>query len=167
MAEPKHHTLIKHFEGCRLTAYLCPAGIPTIGWGHTGKDVTLAHVGLKVTITQAEADALFVADVRKFERGVDRLVTNLSLLPHQWGALVSFAFNVGLDEDGDGKAEGLGDSTLLKLVNKGDMIAAAKEFPKWVHAGGKVSEGLQRRRAAERFYFETGKLHFMLPGRVS
>ena len=61
MAEPKHHTLIKHFEGCRLTAYLCPAGIPTIGWGHTGKDVTLAHVGLKTTITQAEADEHFVA----------------------------------------------------------------------------------------------------------
>ena len=82
-------------------------------------------------------------------------------------ALVRQRVHVGLDEDGDGKAEGLGDSTLLKLVNKGDLIAAAKEFPKWNKVGGKVSPGLVRRRAAEKFYFETGKLHFMLPGLVS
>lgn len=168
MAEPLHHTLIKHFEECRLTAYLCPAGIPTIGWGHTGKDVTLAHVHLKRSITQAEADLLFASDVRQFERGVERQVTNLSLLPYQFGALVSFAFNVGLDEDTDEIAEGLGDSTLLKLANKGDIKGAAEQFLKWtkVRQNGVLvqSRGLARRRLAEKELFLNGKLQFQFPG---
>lgn len=162
MAEPKHHTIIKHFEGCRLTAYLCPAGIPTIGWGHTGKDVTVADVLRKSTITQAEADLLFVHDVREFERGVERLVTNLSLLPQHRSALVSFAYNTGLDEDSDTIAEGLGDSTLLRLVNKGDLLGASKEFGKWIKGTVKgqrvVLPGLVKRRAVERHLFLTGEL---------
>lgn len=164
MAEPLHYPLIKHFESCRLKAYLCSAGIPTIGWGHTGKDVTLAHVTLGLTITQAAADDLFASDVRYFERGVERLVTNLSLLPQHRAALVSFAFNVGLDEDDDKIAEGLGDSTLLALVNKGDLIAAGREFGKWIKAKGVVQPGLVRRRASEAYLFETGKLFFFEKG---
>lgn len=160
MAEPKHHTLIKHFEDCRLTAYLCSAGKPTIGWGHTGPDVTLLDVKLRRTITQADADNLFASDVRKFERVVERLVTNLSLLPQHLGALTSFAFNLG--------EANLASSTLLKLVNKGDLLAAANEFPKWrlatVNGKKEILPGLVRRRAAEQVLFQTGRLNYFNTG---
>lgn len=158
MAEPKHYTLIKHFESCRLKPYLCSAGVPTIGWGSTryedGRKVTMKDP----EITQARADALFERTLETYEAGVSRLVTNLSLLPHQLGGLVSFAYNVGLDEDGDGKAEGLGDSTLLKLVNKGDLLAASREFVKWDKVAGKPSWGVHRRRLAEAHLFMTGEV---------
>lgn len=152
MAEPKHHTLIKHFEQCRLTAYKCGAGIWTIGYGHTAS----AKPGQ--VITQERADALFAWDVARFEEGVSRLVTNLGLLPQHLGALTSFAFNLGLDEDADTVAEGLGDSTLLKLVNKGDLLAASREFPKWDRTKGVKTWGLHRRRLAEAHLFLTGDL---------
>lgn len=152
MAEPKHHTLIKHFEQCRLTAYQCGAGIWTIGYGHTAS----AKPGQ--VITQERADALFAWDVARFEEGVSRLVTNLGLLPQHLGALTSFAFNLGLDEDADTVAEGLGDSTLLKLVNKGDFLAASREFVKWDRTKGVKTWGLHRRRLAEAHLFLTGEL---------
>ena len=160
MAEPKHHTLIKHFEECLLTAYLCPAGKPTIGWGHTGKDVTILDVKTRRTITQDEADSLFVSDVSRFELGVKRMVTNQSLLDQHLGALTSFAYNAGLAN--------LASSTLLKLVNKGDLAAASNEFMKWRFAtvNGKkvVLNGLIRRRAAEKVLFQTGHLNFFCTG---
>lgn len=152
MAEPLHHTLIKHFEQCRLTAYQCGAGVWTIGWGHTAS----AAPGQR--ITQERADALFLWDVERFEAGVERLAPNLSLLPQHRGALTSFAFNLGLDEDADTVAEGLGDSTLLKLVNKGDLLAASREFVKWDRTKGVKTWGLHRRRLAEAHLFLTGAL---------
>lgn len=158
MAEPRHHVLIKHFEACKLTPYLCSAGVPTIGWGSTryadGRKVTLKDPA----ITQAQADALFMVTVKDYEAGVLRLVTNRSLLPQHYGALTSFAYNLGLDEDADDKAEGLGDSTLLKLVNKGDILAASREFVKWNKVAGKPSWGVHRRRLAEAHLFLTGEL---------
>lgn len=130
--------LIKQFEGCRLKAYLCPAGIPTVGWGHTD--------GVKEgdEITQQEADRLLASDVELFTIGVQRLVRS-DINRNQLGALVSFSFNLGLGN--------LRHSTLLRMVNASDFIGAANQFPRWNKAGGKVLPGLVRRREAERQLF--------------
>jgi len=140
-----------YFESCKLVAYPDPGsrnGEPwTIGWGHTGPEV---HKGL--VWTQQQADAQFLVDVAKFERGVERLVT-VPLTQGQFDALVLFAFNVGLDIDDDKIAEGLGDSTLLRKLNAGDYEGAALEFRKWNKNDGKVMRGLTRRRAAEECLF--------------
>ena len=141
--------LIQSFEQCRLHAYLDGGGVLTIGWGHTGTDVYDGQ-----TISQEEADALFVADVAEAEDGVNRLVT-VPLTQNQFDALVSFAFNVGTDIDEDTKAEGLGDSTLLRKLNSSDYIGAADEFMKWNKDNGVVVKGLTRRRRAERDLFLT------------
>lgn len=141
--------IIKDFEGCRLKAYLDGGGVPTIGWGSTG------GVKLGDTLTQAEADALFDTEIRIYEAGVNRLV-KVPITQNEFDALCSFAYNVGLDEDTDNVAEGLGDSTLLKYVNKMDFYSASQEFPKWNRDNGKVVAGLTRRREAERNLFVNG-----------
>ena len=131
--------LIKQFEGLHLKAYRCPAGVPTIGYGHT------AGVAMGQTITQQQADDYLRRDVRQFERAVSRLVS-VPLTQGQFDALVSFAFNLG---------EGaLAQSTLLRLLNAGDYAGAAAQFDRWNKAGGRVLPGLVRRRAAERALFE-------------
>ena len=131
--------LIKAFEGCRLTAYKCAAGVLTIGYGHTGADV--AH-GL--TITQDEADQLLRDDLERFEVAVDR-ATNPVLSQNQFDACVALAFNIG--------AGAFTDSTLCKKINAGDFAGAAEQFTRWNKANGKVLSGLVRRRAAERLLF--------------
>lgn len=143
----KGKALIQGFEQCRLTAYKDGGGVWTIGWGHTGPDV---HEGL--TWTQEEADMWFGADCAAAIAGVNSLV-KAPVTQNQFDALVSFAFNVGLDIDLDTKAEGLGDSTLLRKLNAGDAAGAADEFLKWNHDNGKVVDGLTRRRVAERSLF--------------
>ncbi len=138
--------IIKEFEGLRLRAYLCPAGVWTIGWGHTGPDV---HSGL--VISEAKAEALLRGDLDHFESAVRRLAPEAT--DNQFSAMVSFAFNVGADEDADAIVEGLGDSTLLRKHNAGDYADAAAQFAKWDKArvNGKLQslDGLKRRRAAE------------------
>lgn len=137
------HALIRQFEGDKLQAYICPAGVLTIGVGHTGSDV---KPGMK--ITQAQSDALLTADLAKFEAAVLRLV-KVPLTQNQFDALVSFAFNLG--------AGALGGSTLLKLLNSGRYSEAAAQFSKWDKAtvnGKKVAlPGLTKRRAAEAALF--------------
>lgn len=134
--------LIKRFEGIGLTAYLDAVGMPTIGYGHT----KTARMGQ--TIASDQAEALLRADLAEFEAGVSHLLKR-SVKLSQFEALVSFAFNVGLDIDSDSRAEGLGDSTLLALVNAGRDQDAAAEFLKWNRAGGRALLGLTRRRLAE------------------
>ncbi len=141
--------LIKEFEGCKLEAYLDGGGVWTIGWGHTGPDV---HEGL--IWTQHQADMALLEDVQEAVDGVNRLVT-APLTQNEFDALVSFAYNVGLDIDADTKAEGLGDSTLLRKLNALDYGGAADEFPKWNKDNGKIVGGLTRRRMAEKQLFET------------
>lgn len=119
------HQLIKISEGLFLTAYRCPAGVWTIGWGHT-KGV---KPGMRISMDEAER--LFREDVAEFDAGVSRLLTR-EVPQYVFDALVSFAWNVGLDEDSDTKPEGLGDSSLLRYVNAGQMDRAADEFGKWV-----------------------------------
>lgn len=126
--------LIQSFEGCVLHAYKDAVGVPTIGWGHTG------GVTLDQKITQAQADTLLIKDLQKFEDGVDKAVTR-EINQNQFDALVSFSYNCGLGN--------LGKSTLLKKVNAGDFVGAAKEFAKWNKAGGEVLAGLTKRRKAE------------------
>jgi lysozyme len=135
--------LIKHFEGCELTAYKCPADVWTVGYGHTGSDVLP-----RMVITKEKANQLLARDVERFEHGVN-LRAKVDLNQGQFDALVSFAYNLGLGA--------LERSTLLKLVNAGRFDAAAGEFGKWVKAGGKVLDGLVRRRKAEAHLFRTAE----------
>lgn len=127
--------LIKRFEGCKLSTYKCSAGVSTIGYGHTGKDVM---PGMK--ITSEEAQRLLEKDLANFEKGVDLL--GLRFNQHQFDALVSFAFNLGLGA--------LKSSTLLKKarINVNDQSIYA-EFLKWNKAGGRPLKGLTTRRTAE------------------
>lgn len=128
--------LIKHFEGLRLEAYLCPAGIPTIGYGSTGRHVTMGD-----RITEAQAERLLRSDLKRFEAGVRMLIADTPTTSDQFSALVSFAFNLGLGN--------LQKSTLLKRHKRGDIAGASKEFGRWVYAAGRKLKGLERRRAAE------------------
>lgn len=143
--------LMHHYESCRLVAYPDPGskdGRPwTIGWGHTGPEVKRGLVW-----TQAQADAAFVQDLAKTEAGVQRLV-KVPLTQGQFDALVSFAYNVGLDENKNGKAEGLGESTLLRKLNAKDYAGAAEQFLVWNKNDGAVMYGLTRRRTGERAMF--------------
>lgn len=136
----KEAELIKSFEGLELEAYLCPADIWTIGYGHTG------NVKEGDRITKAEAEALLDKDLQTFRNGVKRLV-KVPLNENQFGALVSFAYNLGLGS--------LQSSTLLKMLNAGDYTGAADQFLRWNKSGGKVLTGLVRRREAERAVFLT------------
>ncbi len=137
--------MIKHFEGLYLKAYLCPAKVWTIGYGHTGLTHRDGSVAKGRVITEAEAEALLKHDLGKVGLEVKRLV-KFPLLQHQFDALVSFQFNLGK----------LGQSTLLRKLNAGDDSAAAAEFARWVYADGVRLKGLVRRRAAERAMFEGG-----------
>lgn len=127
--------LVKDFEGLQLTAYRCPAGVLTIGYGHTGPEVVP-----NLTITLDKADSFLRADLRFAECGV-RTYSKVPLTQGQYDALTDFAFNLGIGA--------LRDSTLMKKVNARDFEGAAAEFGKWVHGGGRVLPGLIKRRAAE------------------
>lgn len=133
--------LICKSETCKLKAYICPAGVLTVGWGHTGADVVAGMV-----ITQAEADNLLLKDLKRFCDAVAELAPKAT--DDQFAAMVSLAFNIGVGA--------FKDSTLLKKFKAGDLTGAALEFPKWNKAGGKVLPGLVIRRAAERHLFECG-----------
>lgn len=130
---------IKEFEGERLTAYRCPAGVWTIGVGHTSAagEPTVVE-GMKITAN--ESAAILYRDLVEFEIGVDRLV-RVPLKQNQFDVLVSFAFNCGLNA--------LAKSTLLKKLNSGDYDAVPGELMKWTRAGGREIAGLVRRRRAE------------------
>ncbi len=131
--------LIKDFEGCKLKVYLCPAGVPTIGYGRT-KDVTMATK----PITAEQAESYLKEDLLRYESGVKDAV-KVPLTQGQFDALVSFSFNVGL-----GSLRG---STLLKRLNEGKYTLAADQFRVWNMAAGKAMPGLTRRRAAEKVLF--------------
>lgn len=135
--------LIKEFEGLYLTAYKCPAGVWTIGFGTTGK-VDGKAIGKGMKITKEKAEQLLRKDVEQFEQSVDNLV-KVPINQNQFDALVSFAYNVG-----SGALKG---STLLKKLNQKNYQGAADEFLKWNKAGGKILAGLRRRREAERKLF--------------
>ena len=136
--------LIVDFEGLRLDAYICPSGVPTIGVGHTGTDVTMG-----TRITEAHAMRLLEQDLAKFEEAVGRLIS-IKLTQPQFDALVSFAFNCG--------AGALEESTLRKRLNAGEdpNTVAKEELPKWCKGPNGPLAGLVRRRTAEVNLFCSG-----------
>lgn len=129
---------IKQWEGVRLTAYRCTAGVPTIGVGHTRG----VQMGDRISMFQAER--YLAEDVRQFEDAVNRLV-RVRLTQNQFNALVSFTFNLG--------ETNLANSTLLKRLNAGNYVGAAAQFGLWVRSGGRITQGLINRRAAEKAMF--------------
>mmetsp|Transcript_29863 Transcript_29863/g.68910 ORF Transcript_29863/g.68910 Transcript_29863/m.68910 type:complete len:146 (+) Transcript_29863:189-626(+) len=128
--------LIKHFEGFSNTVYICPAGKKTIGYGHMLKPGESFPDG----ISEEEAEELLRQDVAWAERAVLNMV-NVPLKDGQFDALVSFVFN-----NGGGAFQ---KSTLLRKINNGQHAEAPKEFRRWVYAGKKKLQGLERRREAE------------------
>ena len=138
--------LIKSFEGLGLKAYLCPSGVLTIGYGHTGK-VRGSKITLQTTITSEEAETLLKEDLTRFEKAVDSLV-KVPLNSNQFDALASFVFNIGINA--------FSGSTLLKLLNSGDYKGASQQFKRWIYGNGKKAlEGLVKRRTAEEKLFNT------------
>jgi lysozyme len=136
-------SIIRRFEGLRLEPYLCPAGIPSIGYGAVrigGRKVTLKTR----PISKSRADELLGEQVRTFEQAVVRLISS-PLTWNEFSSLVSFCYNVG--------AGALQRSTLRQKLNRGDYLGAANQFGRWRMGGGRVLLGLVRRRAEERSLF--------------
>ncbi|EAT6369384.1 lysozyme [Salmonella enterica] len=136
-------SLIKEFEGCRLTAYQDSVGVWTIGYGWT-QPVDGKQICAGVTIKQETAERLLKTGLVSYENDVAKLV-KVGLNQSQFDALVSFTYNLG--------TRSLSTSTLLQKLNAGDYAGAADEFLRWNKAGGKVLNGLTRRREAERALF--------------
>lgn len=139
--------VIKHYEGFRSYAYLCPAKVWTIGYGHT------EGVKKGMTITESEAEKLLFKDLVIYENIVKKYV-KVPLTQYQFDALVSFVYNLG---EGNFKS-----STLLKKLNAGDFNAVPSQFLRWTYAGGVELPGLVKRRKTEAKLFESGKVLFKL-----
>ncbi len=130
--------LIKAFEGLRLRSYLCPAGVWTIGYGSTGRDIS---PGLVWTAEQAEVRML--NDASAYLAAARRLCPALS--GDRLEAVTDFAYNLGIVR--------LAGSTLRRRINSGDIVGASVEFDKWVFGGGKKLPGLVLRRHVEKLVF--------------
>lgn len=128
--------LIKRFEGFSRTVYFCPAGYPTIGYGHVVKDGEDFSNG----IMEGEAEELLCQDAVIAERTVLRLI-NVPLTDGQFDALVSFTYNLG--------GGALQRSTLRRKINLEEHAEVPEQFMRWVWAGGRKLKGLVRRREAE------------------
>jgi len=131
--------LIRTFEGFRAKPYLCPAGKPTVGYGHT-KNVRMTDQ----PISESLAVQLLREDVAEVAAGILARVM-VPLTQRQFDALISFTYNVGIGN--------LSSSTLLRKLNAGDYAGAAAELLRWDKAGGKQLPGLRARRQAEREMF--------------
>ena len=132
---PAGMALILQFEGFSPTAYRCPAGWWTIGYGHV-----LRLGEAPMVLDEAAAQALLTEDVSRVEKAMLRLIRTPLTQP-QWDALVSFTYNLG--------AGALQRSRLRQLVNRGEHPAVPAELMRWVWGGGRILPGLIRRRAAE------------------
>ncbi len=136
--------IIRQFEGCSLQSYLCPAGVPTIGYGHTGPETKMGQ-----KISQHYADEILAFDLRKFEAAVALALTNPNA--NQFSACVSLCFNIGVAN--------FRTSTLRTRFNAGLPVAAAEQFMRWNKATVKgvltVLPGLTKRREAEKALFLT------------
>ncbi len=131
--------LIKKFEGCELKAYQCSAGVWTIGYGHT-KDVEEGD-----TISKDQAEEMLVEELHEYENYVNEYV-NVALSQNQFDALVSWVYNLG--------PANLKASTMLKVLNDGKYEDVPYQMKRWNKAGGKVLDGLVRRREAEALLYQ-------------
>ena len=141
MSPPAIEILVKQFEGCKLKAYRCPAGVCTIGYGHTSA-AGAPKVVDGMTITQAQAEDILKRDIVKYEVAVMDLV-KVKLSQNQFDVLVDFAYNAGVGS--------LKSSTMLKKINSGNLDMVPAELMKWTKGGPekKTLPGLVRRRQAE------------------
>ena len=131
--------LIKSFEGCRLKAYLCPAGVWTIGYGHT-RNVRTSTIHSGLTISKKKTNALLKTDIATNKKRVAKYVNIYHWTQNEFDALVSFAFNIG---------------SIDQLTGKGTRSKAiiSQKIVLYNRAGGEVSNGLVRRRQAEQKMF--------------
>ena len=137
-------SLIKKFEGCELEAYKCAAGVWTIGYGST-KGVEEGN-----TITQEEADKLLLDEMEEYEGYINDMV-KVDLKQNEFDALVSWVYNLG--------SSNLSSSTLLQKLNTKEWDDVPNQIKRWNKAGGKVLQGLIRRREAEALLFEGKEWH--------
>ena len=138
--------LIKHFEGVRSRPYRCAANLYTVGVGHLIGDGKHLPDSWNRTFTQEEIDGLLKSDLRRFELGVSKMLPNVPLRQHEFDAIISFCFNLGLGC--------FQRSTLRQALLRGDKKAAMESLVKYCRAGGKILKGLQTRRLDERALFE-------------
>ncbi len=136
--------LIKKFEGCELEAYVCAAGVWTIGYGST-KGVKEGD-----KISQEEADKLLLHEMDEYEGYITDNVT-VDLKQNQFDSLVSWVFNLG--------PTNLKASTMLKVLNLGNFEGVPEQMKRWNKANGKTLDGLIRRREAEALLFEGKEWH--------
>ncbi|KAK3293582.1 lysozyme-like domain-containing protein [Chaetomium fimeti] len=136
--------LIGKSEGFSSKVYNDPAGYPTVGYGHLCTKAKCAEIKYKIPLSVSDGKKLLADDMKKFEKCITAMLTSKAVLNlNQYGALVSWSFNVGC-----GAAQG---SSLIKRLNKGENVnkVLSNELPKWVHAGGKKLPGLVTRRNRE------------------
>ena len=138
--------LIKHHEGVRNRPYRCPANLYTVGVGHLIGDGKLLPESWNRTFTEDEIDGLLKSDLRRFELGVHKMLPNVPLRQHEFDAIISFCFNLGLGC--------FQRSTLRQALLRGDKKAAMESLVKYCRAGGKILKGLQTRRLDEKALFE-------------
>ncbi len=132
--------LIKKYEGFSAKIYLCPAGKATIGYGHVVKK---SENFLK-TISKKQAEKLLADDALQVCEQISKLL-KITLSQNQFDAVVCFVYNVGIGN--------FTNSTMLKLLNSGDIKAAAGEFERWIYSNGKILSGLKTRRQEEKQLF--------------
>ena len=138
--------LIKHHEGVRSRPYRCPANLWTVGVGHLIGDGKSLPDSWNRTFSQEEIDGILKSDLRRFELGVHKMLPNVPLRQHEYDAIISFCFNLGLGC--------FQRSTLRQALLRGDKKAAMESLVKYCRAGGKILRGLQIRRLDEKALFE-------------
>lgn len=144
--------LIKKYEGCKLKAYKCPAGVPTIGYGRTH------GVKMGMTITQAQADAFLKDDIKPLEGVLNAMGINYT--QNQFDALSDFIFNLGVGN--------FNNSTLKKkIIAKASDAEIAEQIIKWVNVGGKPLLGLKKRRVEEANLFLGKELYYINNGNIA
>lgn len=139
--------LIKHYEGVRNRPYRCPAGLYTVGVGHLIGDGKSLPDTWNRTFSEDEINGLLKRDLRRFESGIHKMLPNMPLRQHEFDALVSFSFNLGLGC--------FQRSTVRQALLRGDKAQAMESLVKYCRAGGKILKGLQSRRLDERKLFES------------
>ena len=139
--------LIKHHEGIRNRPYRCPAGLWTVGVGHLIGDGKSLPKSWDRLFTKDEIDGILKRDLRRFELGVHKMLPNMPLRQHEFDALVSFCFNLGLGC--------FQRSTIRQALLRGDKKTAMESLLKYCRAGGKILKGLQLRRQDEKRLFES------------
>ena len=138
--------LLRHHEGVRNKPYQCPAKLWTVGIGHLIGDGKTLPPEWNKTFTNEEIDAILKRDLNRFELGISKMLPNVPLRQHEFDALVSFCFNLGLGC--------FQRSTIRQALLRGDKKAAMESLVKYCRAGGKILRGLQIRRLDERALFE-------------